>query len=192
MRYRQTCSATQDSRGFTLVEVVIAIFALALISGFILQMFIVSSKINQKAQDIDGATMQAISIIETFKGQQEAFDLARSPMFDGAHSVLESSTLTLTHYYDLHWKPLNSLGPTPRDALFCSVTKIVADAETEANRYSMAFYANGGEGGMAVSGSIYKIEVQVFRLPSPASGINGEPLITLHALHYFNEVLQRS
>ena len=54
-------------KGFSLFEVIVSIIVLSIISGFILQMFIVSSELNQKAKDLDFLSLKAISAIELLK-----------------------------------------------------------------------------------------------------------------------------
>jgi prepilin-type N-terminal cleavage/methylation domain-containing protein len=58
----------KQAKGFTLLEVVISIAALALLSIFLLQMFMASSNLNQRAQDSDMALAKTISAIEEVKG----------------------------------------------------------------------------------------------------------------------------
>lgn len=53
--------------GFTLLEVIISVAALSLISVFILQMFLASSGLNERAKNTDIAITKAISEIERVK-----------------------------------------------------------------------------------------------------------------------------
>ena len=63
------------SRGFTLLEVVISIAALSLIGGFVLQMFLVSSQANEKAQNMDISSSKAQNCIESWLNDGHAPDV---------------------------------------------------------------------------------------------------------------------
>lgn len=54
-------------KGFTLVEVVISFAVLAVVSGALLQMFVVSTNVNRRAYDTDKANALAVRIQEAFK-----------------------------------------------------------------------------------------------------------------------------
>ena len=61
----------KNNKGFSLVEVIIAIAVLALLSGYVLQSFIVSQELNKKAADLDTATARCVSLIEEFKASPQ-------------------------------------------------------------------------------------------------------------------------
>lgn len=58
------------NEGFSLVEVIISLAAIAILSIIILQAFIVAADGNQKAQDQDMAFLEASSIIESIKASK--------------------------------------------------------------------------------------------------------------------------
>ena len=53
--------------GFTLLEVILSIATISLVSVFILEMFVVSNRVNKKASDIDNANMICLNAVESFK-----------------------------------------------------------------------------------------------------------------------------
>lgn len=57
----------KSKAGFTLVEVIIAIAAMAVLGGFIMQMFVLSQQIDQSATNTDKALRQAKDIVAEFK-----------------------------------------------------------------------------------------------------------------------------
>jgi len=57
-----------NNRGFTLLEVILAVAVVSIISVFILQMFVVSNRVNKKAFEIDNANLVCMGAIESFKG----------------------------------------------------------------------------------------------------------------------------
>ena len=52
-----------------MLEAIIAIASISLVSVFIMQMFVASSRINRLARDIDNANMISMGVIEEFKGR---------------------------------------------------------------------------------------------------------------------------
>ena len=78
----------KNTRGFTLLEVVVSITVLALTSVFILQMFVVSDNVNKKARDIDNANMVCMAAVESFKNGTQPY---------GAFGEYEE------FYYDGNW-----------------------------------------------------------------------------------------
>jgi prepilin-type N-terminal cleavage/methylation domain-containing protein len=76
----------REEAGFSLLEITISIAVLALLSGFIVKMFVTSIHLNQRAYNHDMGLSEAIRAIETIKGEQ-----------------LPSELQTITHYYNDHW-----------------------------------------------------------------------------------------
>jgi len=185
-----------DNKGFTLVEVMIAILVLALASGFIAEMFLVSARVNQRAQDIDSSVMQAIGIIETFKKQNTPLGLKEDAIFEGAFVQLEEDMSILTGYYDASWQPLSgaavpSSGVWPEEAVYSLSVKIYENTDIPPHYYSLAFSPDGDDETVLprVMGAVYEIYVEVFRLPN-AQGVDLQPksLATLKAQHYFEAI----
>ena len=180
-----------NDKGFTLVEVMIAIMVLALASGFIAEMFLVSARVNQKAQDIDSGVMRAIGIIETFKKQDTPLQLADDVTSQDAYTSREDKALIMTGYYDGYWQPLPaSEGAWPEEAVFCLTTNVFEDATVTPLRYSLAL-TPGGEGvsETSVTGAVYGIRVEVLRLPDArAANPQQESLAILEAQHYFDAI----
>ena len=181
----------KSDKGFTLVEVMIAILVLALSSGFIAEMFLVSARVNQRAQDMDSGVMRAIGIIETFKKQETPLKIADDVIFENAYSGSESGILVLTGYYDENWQPLPaSAGVLPEGAVFCLTTNIYEDTAVSPLQYSLALTPDGREAAEAsVRGAVYGVRVEVIRLPD-ARAENQEPesLAVLDAQHYFDSI----
>ena len=187
--------ALNDNKGFTLVEVMIAILVLALASGFIAEMFLVSARVNQRAQDIDSSVMQAIGIIETFKKQSSPQLLAEDAFFEGAFLQQEGNVLVITGYYDASWQPLlapgaPSAGTWPEEGVYYLLTKIYENTDIPSLHYSRAFTPSGDEASLPqVIGAVYEITVEVFRLPAAQGAIlQPDSLTTLKAQHYFETI----
>jgi prepilin-type N-terminal cleavage/methylation domain-containing protein len=91
-------SPVKNEKGFTLVEVMIAILALTLLSGFILEMFLTASGVNQRAKDTDAGSARAMSVIESFKQQAAPFDLDKAPLLAGALTDKSDEAMRLSLY----------------------------------------------------------------------------------------------
>ena len=58
---------SNDNKGFTLVEVIIAIFAFSIICGTVLQLFILSGNMEEKTYNLEMANIKAVNAIELCK-----------------------------------------------------------------------------------------------------------------------------
>jgi len=65
----------KNKKGFTLVEIIIAIASLAIICGFILQIFILATKVNERAIDKQNAINESSNIIEVFNSLDNINDI---------------------------------------------------------------------------------------------------------------------
>ena len=75
--------------GFSLLEVVISTAVLALLSGFIIQMFIAALYLNQKAYNLDMCANTAAQALESMKGEQ-----------------IPEGGLMITRYFDSQWRQI--------------------------------------------------------------------------------------
>lgn len=77
----------KHNKGFTLIEVVVALFIIALVSTPLLQMFVTTSFANKNAQVIDSLNAMAVQKAETFKADPEAeFDPSNpEPVYNPGH-----------------------------------------------------------------------------------------------------------
>jgi len=75
--------------GFTLLEVILSIAVVSLISVFILEMFVVSNRVNKKAFEIDNANIICMEAVESFKNGR----LSDGKSYD--------------KYFDSQWKSVN-------------------------------------------------------------------------------------
>ena len=89
----------KSERGFTLIEVIVSIFAVILMSNFIIRMFLVSAELNQKVHLTDLAGAYALQLIESFKADPIMIktDLQKE-------SVDPTAIDTFVMYYDADWQ----------------------------------------------------------------------------------------
>jgi prepilin-type N-terminal cleavage/methylation domain-containing protein len=179
----------KNEKGFTLVEVMISILALTLLSGFILEMFLVASGVNQQAQDMDAGSTRAMNIIESFKQCAAPFDLDHDPLLAGAFSDISGQELRLSLYYDAQWNPVQTPSvpeEVPPGARFNMEVRVspYSDAEgAPVNVFSHAYQFDGlPVEGERVEGAIYAIQIQIYQLDSNSAKT---PLTELASNHYF-------
>jgi hypothetical protein len=167
----------------------ISILALTLLSGFILEMFLLASRVNQKAQDTDAGAGLAARVSEVFKQQAGPFDLKTDPLLAGAAVNEKDHEINLSLYYDGQWNVLQtpSAGEIPPDAQFNMEVRVAREpGGTPSNLSSYAYAADDlslGDG--AVEGALYGLWVQAYRL-DPETGRTD--LVRLEAGHYFVSV----
>ncbi len=100
----------KNNNGFTLTETLISIAALALMSGFILQMFMVSSNANTKAQNIDKASSEALCMIETLKSLKSYDDLFDNDLLGPGFSPGNENAFY--YWYNAEWELIDSTNYT--------------------------------------------------------------------------------
>lgn len=107
------------NKGFTLIEVMIAVAIIALVSGCIFSMFSTSSRVNRRAKEIDMANISAVSEAEKVKKDPETFIKESSV---GTTEIKDQTTVTTAvgkKYYDYSWKET-----TETDAEFTLTTTV--------------------------------------------------------------------
>jgi prepilin-type N-terminal cleavage/methylation domain-containing protein len=82
----------KKKNGFTLLEVIVSVAALSLLSVFILQMFMASARLNERAKNTDIAMTKAITEIERIKSA----------------TAIETLPAVHTLYFNNQWHPVSS------------------------------------------------------------------------------------
>ncbi len=95
-------------KGFSLVEIIISIAALALTCGFVLDMFLTASKLNIKARDLDHATNIAINSIEILKACDTLEEYINKDIFEKSEMENINDTLHIKKYYSKYWEQIPS------------------------------------------------------------------------------------
>ncbi|MEI7884575.1 MAG: prepilin-type N-terminal cleavage/methylation domain-containing protein [Clostridia bacterium] len=170
-------------KGFTLIEVAIAFAVLALVSGTLLQMFIVSAKVNHQAYEIDKANALAVKIQEVFKENPGQVDVIAELV--GATKSTNATTTAISAYLDKNWQATATTATA-----FYQVDLVVATTGTSVLENSGYFPANGEIWNLTAD-TVYNLQIVqntsnsgllVVQLPNglPAQQINiavGTPII---------------
>ena len=145
-------------KGISLLEVIISIAALSIISGFILQMFIVSAELNQRAKDLDFLSLKAISTIEEIK------------------SVGSGGEIFFYEYYDREYNLVKAVerGQGLEEGYVVYDAKFLIEVEVR----------NSAEG---LGGNMYDIRASVYIISADSldDGSTKEALVSFNTRKYF-------
>ncbi len=155
----------RSEKGFTLIEVIISIAALSLISVFILQMFIISSRLSRDADDIDNAALAAQSVCEMLRLPDTAAVVATDVNYSKAVLEKKDTGTSLVMYYDAAWI---SCEPGANARYRVQATKNLRASPTDMIATSLPVSLDSTSA-QAVTGQIYDINVRLHRLPSQSS-----------------------
>jgi len=100
----------KDERGFTLVETLMAIAAVALISGFLLQLFLVADHVQKQAYYREQAMIWAGGAMECVIGCDTPEDVAVTPLFLDCDVTYQGEDTILLLYADENWLPQEGEG----------------------------------------------------------------------------------
>lgn len=188
--YRIVYNRLKNSDGFSILEAIISIAAIALMSGFILRMFLVSNTANKNAENIDQATLLAASEIDLYKAQKNADDYGKA-----CKNALVAQTddgYEVQWFYDKAWNKLTAgqLEPLAGDAslqapagtLYILRLSFVRDKEQSYETDSFSGVQNT-KSYRGYSGEYINIEAVVRDVMKPAEA---QELVKLETAKYFS------
>ena len=154
----------KNKKGFTLVEIIIAIGLIAIFSSVILQLFVTSRTLHQKARDLDKSIILATNIVETFKSGTKASDIKTNKLLEYSAMAEDGKEITIYMHYDENWNLIKDGSSTPQ---FIVKTVIKPAAET---------------------GNIYDIDVNISRAtPYPMDAKPKKEIYDIRSTRYFSE-----
>ncbi|MDR0671039.1 MAG: type II secretion system GspH family protein [Oscillospiraceae bacterium] len=115
----------RSQRGFALVEIIIAIGVLAVVSMFILEMFVRAANMSQRARDKDNACFEAQTVLALYRALPAQGGAALSV---SGRAAARSAPGVWTLYYDDAWRPVAA----PPDAGFTLTLTSAPGAGAEA------------------------------------------------------------
>ena len=186
----------KNENGFSLLEVILSIGTLSILSVFILQMFLVSSRANLKAKNMDYSSNFAINIIETYKSCENSEELFNRVDFSGSQLTIGKSEPVIIEdakslglgnidneynfyiYFDKNWEPIdienieeNPFEPENKDIKFTSHIMLLPKID-EDNKIS--------------SGELYNIGINVY--DTTYDTMEKKLLVEYDTLKYFPRV----
>lgn len=139
-------------KGFSLLEIIISIAFLAFLSGFILQMFLVSSDLNQKAKNLDKASTIAMNYIELFK----SYDSAEQFIIENFKTeALETEDgYKIAKHFDKDWNE------TQEGSSYFTLNLYLTE-EHNSNESYIAYEINSKSITKKIEGSVFNIKTDV-------------------------------
>jgi len=159
----------KSQTGFSLIEIIMSIGILAIMSIFIMQMYIKAASLKEMAFDKDYALSAAQTALEVYKshGPDPENWLNAGSLFSKeavVNRINESSNYAVEYYYDKNWQPAND---KPAQGYTLRIT-----IETQEN--------------IILPGDLIQTEVSVIRIhPYLLSEENNTILCNLHSGSYF-------
>ncbi|SMC42804.1 pilus assembly FimT family protein [Papillibacter cinnamivorans] len=122
-----------NKKGFTLMEVMVAIAIVAIVSGPLLQTFITSNRVGRRSYDVDKANAASVKTVEAVKGDPTSVstvNYSHTRTFDPSLGKYVN-TFSKTQYYDVNWAgPYDTdLGGTCPFSAVTTVTGVEGDTD---------------------------------------------------------------
>lgn len=127
-----------NQRGFTLLEVIVALAIVAIVSGPLLQTFVTSAHVGQRTYQIDKASAAAVETVETIRGLSLESITSGESRFSYDE---ETKEYTRTDYYDGSWK-----AATQPDAVFRLESSLSSAAISEVKQSYIELLGEGESG----------------------------------------------
>jgi len=106
------------AKGISLVELILSIAVLSFLSVYVIQMFITSKTLNQKAYDLDRSVAISETIFELVKSDKTLMALRSSSGFKHATFIDAEDGTTAIAYFDDKWKPVKSVDESVYSVMF--------------------------------------------------------------------------
>jgi prepilin-type N-terminal cleavage/methylation domain-containing protein len=157
--------AASEEDGFTLLEMILSIGIIALTSGFILQMFLVSETVNKRALDADMGLNAAIGAIEAVKGLPSFDDIVSLPDYEVA---VDGNKARVFGAYDSDWQPAGDVlgldaSEYPQEVRFVLEMEVKNNPNVGIDAY-ISFSTAGDYIEGYGTGKLSEIECQVYEL----------------------------
>ena len=141
-------------RGFTLLEVIISIAVLALISGFILQMFVSSATANKRAKDMDIASMKSINVLELFGAADSYSEFVDA--FANRYQNVAFSDGKCELLFDENWEQTTS-----SQSVNYVMEIMITQTEVLGTKVISAYSADSNDAEEITQGFMYSIDISV-------------------------------
>lgn len=115
---RRALRSQRNQKGFTLIEMLIAVAVLSLLGLVVIQVFITASSLNHKAADVDRAVAVSAAVVEQLKGLPAGAVLDSQTiggLFPEAVVSISTDGLegTLSQLYSPEWEPMSMAAAQP-------------------------------------------------------------------------------
>ncbi len=123
----------KKKKGISLVELILSIAVLSILSVYVIQMFLLSQKLNGQAEALDQSVLMSETIFETIELDRTLESVFNAPLFKFAESIESGDVVSRKLYLDENWNPVQS-----NDAYL--YTLLFTAEEIQALEYSVVDY----------------------------------------------------
>lgn len=95
-------------KGVSLVELILSIAVLSILSVYVIQMFILSQKLNNQAEALDQSVLISENIFETIENDRSLESVYNLPLFKFAETIESGDVKTRKLFLDENWNPVQS------------------------------------------------------------------------------------
>lgn len=127
----------RDKRGFTLLEVMVALAVLAIISGPLLQTFVTSAHVGRRSYDLDKAGSVAVATLEELKG----YSLAGLTDTGGFTPNGDGGYTDRNDYYNTNWNRVATQG----ESAFQVVSKLSTQSNAQVEQSYITTLGSGAD-----------------------------------------------
>ncbi len=93
-------------KGVSLVELILSIAVLSILSVYVIQMFLLSQKLNGQAEALDQSVRLSENIFETVEKDKSLESVFNAPLFKFAETIKLGDGVNLKVYLDENWNPV--------------------------------------------------------------------------------------
>ncbi|MDA3846141.1 MAG: type II secretion system protein [Vallitaleaceae bacterium] len=161
-----------SDKGFTLIEMILSIMILAIVSGVVIQLFVVSQDLGDRAKEADYATFTASNAMEVVKSVDDPGTIMNHEFFREA-DVVDGDVILLQLFYDEDYQVTTK----------ANASYILSVYITEQEAYTKSLDARFDAEGQVVESSLCDIRVTYYKLEEEDS------LLTIQSSsHYYTYV----
>lgn len=121
------------NKGVSLVELILSIAVLSILSVYVIQMFLLSQKLNGQAMALDQSVLLSETIFETVEMDRTLESVFNAPLFKFAESIESVGVVSRKLYLDENWNPV------PSNQAYLYTLSFTAE-EIQALEYSVVDY----------------------------------------------------
>ncbi len=96
------------NKGVSLVELILSIAVLSILSVYVIQMFLLSQKLNGQAEALDQSVLLSETIFETVEKDKSLESVFNLQLFKFAESIESGDIMSRKLYFDENWNPIQS------------------------------------------------------------------------------------
>jgi len=127
-------SVKHKKKGVSLVELILSIAVLSILSVYVIQMFLLSQKLNAEAKALDQSVLLSENIFERVETDKSLENVYKMPLFKFAEKIESGDVLHHKLYLDEKWQPVQKTNA------YLYTVSFIAE-EIQALEYSIVDYS---------------------------------------------------